>query len=370
MTKQPFFIFLVSVWILLIPTGCSESPDHGTGGGPDEPLKVTVSEIKPWREAVTRHVSGVVRPNRRAVLSTRMNGTVQSIRVNAGDRVAAGAELAHVESRDVEAALAAAEEQLTAAEAARDQAVRDADRLQRLADEDLIARQRLEHARVKQRDAGAGVEKARAEVTAQQINRSYAHIQAPFSGIVSEVLIDEGSFTGPGQPVLILEDRAVLRIDIPVSSEMAGRFASSEKLSVVNPQLPEPVSAEYVATVPALEAAAAGQIVRLCVNDPPPALQPGQVVDVLLNTAAKKKWTALPRSALIRRGQLTGALVLDQQEDEARVRLRWIRIAGGVSGDSKTLPVSQGLKRGEFVVLHPSPDLQDGQPVQPERVSP
>ncbi len=368
--SQLFFYFFV--WGLLVLAGCSESEDYDTAQGPgrEEPVKVTVSEIQVWEKGSSRHFPGVVRPGRRAVLSTRVNGTIQSIRVKAGDQVTAGDLLARVESRDLEAVIAAAEEQLKAAEAAHDQAVRDVGRLQRLYEEDLIARNRLEQARVKQLEIEANVEKVRAELDVQRINRGYAHITAPFIGMVSEVVMDEGSFTGPGQPVLVIEDRSTLRIDVPVPSKIADRLTAEEALLVVSPLLSKPLAASYVATVPALEGALAGQILRLSVKNPPPALQPGQVVDVLLKATEKKDRVALPRAALIRRGQLTGAMVLEQKKEKTFVHLRWIRTIAEEPGENDFIPVSQGLEAGERVVLNPSPDLRDGQQVRIAREFP
>ncbi|MFN2354897.1 MAG: efflux RND transporter periplasmic adaptor subunit [Desulfopila sp.] len=362
-----FFHFLV--WSLLVLTGCSESEKNDTAQKPplEEPMEVTVSEIQPWQKGSIRHFPGVVRPGRRAVLSTRVNGTIRSIRVQAGDQVTAGDLLARVESRDLEAVIAAAQEQLKAAEAAHDQAMRDVGRLQRLYQEDLIARNRLERARVKQQEIAANVEKIRAELDVQRINRGYAHITAPFIGMVSEVVMDEGSFTGPGQPVLVLEDRSTLRIDVPVPAKVADRLAPEEELFVVSPLLSEPLAASYVAIVPALEGALAGQILRLSVKTPPPALLPGQVVDVLLKRTAKKESMALPEAALVRRGQLTGAMVLAQEKGKSFVHLRWIRTVAGEPGENDFIPVSQGLKAGELVVLNPSPDLREGQQVRPVR---
>ncbi len=362
-----FFHFLV--WSMLVLTGCSESEDNDTVRGlvPEELVKVTVAEIQPWLKGSNRHFPGVVRPGRRAVLSTRVNGTIQSILVKAGDYITAGELLARIESRDLEAVIAAAKEQLKAAEAAHDLAVRNVGRFQRLYAEDLIARNRLEQARVKQRKMEANVEKVRAELNIQRINRGYAHITAPFVGMVSEVVVDEGSFTGPGQPVLVIEDRSTLRIDVPVPSKIADRLPPEEELFVVSSLLSEPLVASYVAIVPALEGALAGQIMRLSVKTPPPALQPGLVVDVLLKDTPQKESVALPRAALIRRGQLTGTMVFEQKKEKAFVHLRWIHTIAGEPGENDFIPVSQGLETGELVVLDPSPDLRDGQQVRPVR---
>lgn len=361
-----------SVGGLLMGAGCSASRDEEaaaeqTGKSP----VVDIAVIEPWQMGMRRRLPGVVLPERRAVLSSRASGTIRTVRVRAGDRVVAGDELAQVESRDLEALVVAAEEQLEAAKSARDQAVRDVDRLERLAHEDLIAHQRVEHARVRLQESEAKVEQADAMLTAQQVNRSYAQIIAPFSGVVAEVVLDEGSFTGPGQPVLILEDRSSLRIDIPVSTEMAQHLSTNQNLFVDPSNLKEPLRVAYVATIPALGDTSAGQVVRLAVEASSSGIQPGEVVEVLLETAGAKGWVALPRTALIQRGQLTGTMVAKRGHSGASLELRWIRLADGdVPEHDEIIAVAQGLEVGEWVVLDPSVDLRAGQRVQTEQVSP
>jgi RND family efflux transporter MFP subunit len=368
---KSLIVFYCSLVAVVVLTGCFESRDSDTASNPGnkEPVTVKVAEIKPWQKAVPRHFPGVVSPGRRAVLSTRVNGTIKSIKVEAGDQVEAGAVLAHIESRDVDAAITGAKAQLKAAETAAAKALRDVNRLERLYREDLIARNRLELARVKQEKSVANVEKIRAELKVQQINRNYAHIAAPFSGIVSEVVMDEGSFTGPGQPVLILEDRTALQIDVPIPSEAADQITPRDILSVIDPSMSRPLQARYVAILPAMENASAGQVLRLSLENPPETVQPGQVVDVLLHETGQKGLVALPRAALIRRGQLTGVLVVEKKQNKAFVYLHWIRLAAQNFEENDFIPVSQGLDPGEFVVLHPSSDLRDGQQIRTDRES-
>ena len=364
-------VFCCFLFAILLLAGCFESGDHNGASDPGtkEPVTVKVVEIKPWQNPFSRHFPGVVSPWRRAVLSTRTNGTITSIRVQAGDHVSAGAVLVHIESRDIEAAITGAKAQLKAAEIAADKALRDVNRLEKLYEEDLIARNRLELARVKQQKSAAKVEKIRAGLQVQQVNQSYAHISAPFAGTVSEVVMDEGSFIGPGRPVLILEDRTTLQIDVPVPAQTADQIIPQDMVSVLDPSMSQPLQAGYVAILPAMENSSAGQVLRLSLKNPPKTIQPGQVVTVLINETGQRGLVALPAAALIRRGQLTGVLVVEQKQNKYFVSLRWIRLAPQKFGENSFMPVSQGLNAGEFVVLNPSSDLQDGQQIQMDRES-
>jgi RND family efflux transporter MFP subunit len=369
--RRPFAVYCFSLLFIFL-VGCSESRDQKETNTPgqEELVRVKVAEIKPWQEGSTRRFPGLVSPGRRAVLSTRVNGTIKAIEVEAGDHVRAGMVLAHIESRDIESAIAAAKEQLKAAEAAAAQAARNVSRLEKLYEEDLIARNRLEQALVRHHRLEARVEKSRAELQVQKVNRSYADITASFNGVVSEVVMDEGSFTGPGQPIVILEDHSTLQIDVPIPSKIADRRLSQDTISVIEPLTNESLPVRYVAVIPAIKGEAVGQLLRLSLEHPPETILPGQVVTVVLNKPEDKALLALPEGALIRRGQLTGVLVLEQKQNETFVSLRWIRTVVGERGESGFIPVSQGLDAGEIVVLNPSPDLKDGQQVLPDREIP
>lgn len=336
----------------------------------EEPLQVDVAEIRPWQSPLSRQFPGVVRPGRRAFLSTRMNGTVQTIQVQAGDHVQKDQILATIESRDVQAAVRAAEEQLQAAQRAHDQAVRNVHRLERLYAEDLIARNRLEQAQVRERDLEAGVAQARSALRIQRVNLSYARITAPFAGTVGEVVVDQGAFVGPGTPILILEDRSEMHIDAPVPRVIAGRISARDSLAVDSPLLGEPIQAGFVAVIPAQGDAAVGQILRLALQNPPDALQPGQVVQVLIreSRAAEEDLVGLPQSALIRRGQLTSVLVVEEVDGGHVLRLRWISTTAPETEEQDLIPVTQGLEAGEMVVLDPSLEMRDGQRVRPREL--
>ncbi len=373
--SSPRILFLILLALLLaVPAGPAMfdrfTPQVFAAPPVEEALLVNVAEIRPWQSSLSRQYPGVVRPGRRAYLSTRMNGSVKSIQVQAGDHVQEDQLLATIESRDVQAAVRAAEEQLQAAQRAHDQALRNVRRLERLYAEDLIPRNRMEQAQVQERDLEAGVEEARSALRIQRVNLSYARIKAPFAGTVGEIVVDEGAFVGPGTPVLIIEDRSEMRVDIPVPREIAARISPDDSLAVDSPFLVKPIQARFVAVIPAQGEAAVGQMLRLSLQNPPDVLQPGQVVQVLIQESkvAEKDLVGLPQSALIRRGQLTSVLVVEKVDDEYMLRLRWITTTAPETEEQDLIPVTQGLEAGEMVVLNPSLDMRDGQRVRPREL--
>jgi RND family efflux transporter MFP subunit len=358
-------LWLISILAL---AGCSgDSPETLKKDDAQKP-EVTVAEVQVWQDDKTRALPGVVRPGKRAVISTRMSGTLKTVYVEPGDRVATGQPLASVDSREVESAINAARANVSAAETALEQAQRENERLQRLYEEDLIARVKMEKAGVRVEEFRAHLKTAQAELQSQKTNLDYTRLTAPFEGIVAETLIDAGSFVGPGQALMVLEARDSLRIDVPVSSQVAASLEPGQRVSVIAGQEAQILTARLISIIPALDEAT-GQRLRLALERDASELSPGQVVTVLvpqsdsLSAIRTNDWVALPKSALIRRGQLTGALVLEGRDDETTVHLKWIKTANPPVNDTDMIPVTEGLSPGDHVVLAPSSNLRDGQKV-------
>ena len=360
---------LVSIPLLaamLLLTGCfSEAPPSKQTAS--EIPDVQVAKVQAWQGAVSQKLPGVVRPGKRAALSTRFAGTLLSVEVEPGDRVAIGDLLARVDAREVNAAIAATRTRISATQAGVEQARLESQRLERLYAEDLIARVRMERAQVKYQELQAQLQAAESELEAQQANLSYTRLTAPFTGRVTEMPVDTGSFVGPGQPLVIMESREQLRVDVPVSSQVASRLAPGEQLSVVVGPQGKTLPASLISVVPALGEEATGQRLRLSLETAGDTLAPGQVVSVLVpdrvQNAQTSEWVGLPRAALLRRGQLTGTLVVEQTSSGSVVRLEWIKLANPPANDSELIPVTQGLAVGAKVVLNPSAKLEDGQTV-------
>jgi len=356
--------------IAMVLAGCSgESEPPAREEARTRPV-VTVAEIERWQGQDSVELPGVVRPGKRAVISTRVAGTLLTVNADPGDSAKAGDLLATVDARQITAAISAARAKTDASISALKQAELDTERLRQLYNEDLIARVRLERSEVRLQELEAQRQAARSELAAQKANLSYTRLTAPFDGQVAEVPVDTGSFVGPGQPLIVLEDRQQLRIDVPVSRQIADSLAPGQTISVVVGDDKPLLEAQLQGVIPALEEPGTGQRLRLTLAGHNDALSPGHVVSVLVPSpgeqgqSAERSWLALPRAALIRRGQLTGTLVVKQADtSNPEVHLTWVKVTTTPAMNNGAVPVTQGLKAGDQVVLAPSPDLKDGQQV-------
>ena len=357
--------------LMLLLSACGGAPDSGqqrAGPAVDlKPLEVRTVLVGQRAERSSFVAAGAVAPVRRARMGTRQAGNVEQVMVEAGDAVAASQPILRVDARDLEAALQAARLQRQAARTAWETARRNRERFQRLYDQRLIAKARLEEAELAAEDARGRLERVDAEVAGVEVNLDYATLRAPFAGVVSEVLTDVGTFVAPGPPLVVFEDRSRLEINVAIAQARVVGLAAGSTLQVDVDGLEGRLEARIQAVIPALESPGVGQVLRLIVEDPPPALKPGMIAEVRLPAArSEQSFIAVPRTAVLRRGQLDGVFVVDAGDgDQPRAHLRWIALAPPPkTTDTDEVRVLRGLEIGDRVVIGEAIDaLVDGQPI-------
>lgn len=343
--------FLAACALAVVLAACGEQ--HATSGpDADRPVEVHVATAAAVSQAGLIRVAGVVRPATRAQLSTRQAGTVEAVLVVAGERVAIGQELLRIDARDLLAARSAAASQRDAAREALAQAVRNRDRFARLYQQDLVAKVRFEEAELQAEQAAGRLEQAEAELAAVEMNLEYTRLRAPFAGVVSEIITEEGAFASPGRPLLMLEDRTRLEVEAGVQQDGIAALETGTRLSIRVHGIAEPIAGRVQALLPALGQNGAGMRLRMEIEAPPAGLMPGMIAEVLLpSPRGAAAVVSIPAEALLRRGQLSGVFVVAEDAEGAqRARLRWVTLDEAASDDA-TARVRRGLRPGEQVVV-------------------
>jgi RND family efflux transporter MFP subunit len=167
-----------------------------------------VETVKPVKATVYRWVSfpSTLVANRQVQLGARVSGHVKEVMADRGDVVKKGQLLAKVEVPELEVDLVKMQSEM-------DSAGVEYRRLKEAREKspDLVLPQSVDDAEVKFSAARAGVERCRTLL-------GFAEIRAPFDGVVTDRLADEGAFVAPGGAVLFrLSDVGVLRCRVPVT---------------------------------------------------------------------------------------------------------------------------------------------------------
>ena len=135
-------------------------------------------------------ISGVTAPDKRTTLATRSAGILGELKVEKGDRVQAG---------DVILVLDGAEKQamVDTAKALLDQRRKEADNVERLVKTGIAPTTQMDNARSALASARSQLETAQAEI-------DRLTVVAPFSGVIDQVKVEEGSWLPSGEAAAVL----------------------------------------------------------------------------------------------------------------------------------------------------------------------
>lgn len=223
---------------------------------PEYTAVASVESITEYYEAV-----GTVRPRREARIEAQVTARILEMRVRPGDRVLKGDVLVVLDSRESQSRLeqamkglltanarrSQAEQAVSAARAAFDQAASAYRRIQTFHASEAATTQDLERAESSFRQAEAGLNQAvsgleeaevgikQAEKTVEQGRIAVAHtrILAPEDGEVAKRLAEPGELAWPGKPLVVLQTRGALRLEALVREGLIGRVAPGTRFQIV-----------------------------------------------------------------------------------------------------------------------------------------
>lgn len=152
-------------------------------------------------------------------LTGQISGTLTEMGPREGVRVHKGELLARIDTRELEATIAAKEAQLAAAEAAATRATAEHDREVRLMKEGGSDASKVEEWHTAKMAAKQQVTALEREITALRVRLGYARVRAPADGVIAARLAEPGDLCQPDHPLyrLTVSHGARLRVDLPQS---------------------------------------------------------------------------------------------------------------------------------------------------------
>ncbi|MDN2567000.1 efflux RND transporter periplasmic adaptor subunit [Aquibium sp. A9E412] len=303
----------------------------------------TVGVVVPPRVAHARaiRIAGETEADKRATLVSRLAGTVESLPVEQGDAVAAGDLIVRLEAEGKQAAVDTARQLVVQREA-------EAEAAERLAASGNLPKLRLEEAR-------SALAAARSQLESAEADLERTTLEAPFSGIVDRIRVEEGAAVMQGSEIAtLLQLDPVIAVG-EVSERDLGYLAVGDAAEV------RLVSGETrTGTVRYISRAASPQTrtfrVEVAVDNPERAVPAGMTTEVTLR-ATPVEAVVLPRSVVTLSNE--GDLGVRAVDAENRVVFYPIDLVddtpqglvlGGVPADARIIVAGQDLvSEGETV---------------------
>ncbi len=184
----------------------------------EQAINVQVDTIQIERLNAEFNFSGTFEPNKETKISAESQGKINKILVDVGSFVKQGQLLIQLDNSLLKLQLQAIDVQIEGL-------VADVNRNSILAKADAIQGIQLEKS-----ELGLKSAKIQKATLLEQINKTT--IRAPFSGVVTAKLSEEGSFASPGIPLLQITDISTLKFTLNVSENDLKQFILNKNYSI------------------------------------------------------------------------------------------------------------------------------------------
>lgn len=319
-------------------------------------------------------VVGSLTPKFESAVKSEYPGVVDAVYVTEWVRVSKGTRLARLDVREpqlmvgrAEAAVEAAKANVLQSEAGGNRAEREHARILKLKEVGLVTQQNVDDAATERDAASARIGAARAQLKAvqdeyrqMQTRLAKATLVAPINGVVAERSVNVGDVTGDKVLFRIVDNR-VLYLTVTVPSKDMEPLKAGQMVTFTTGSASGKVYTGKITFInPAVSEADRSVRVVAEVSNEKDELKGGLFVKGRIETARRDNVLQVPRSSLLAWDVNNRKAELFQVK--AGIAHRKTVGTGTVSGD--LVEVTEGLEKGDVVVIRGAFNLKDGDRVQ------
>jgi RND family efflux transporter MFP subunit len=320
-----------------ITSGKSETSQPGK-----QEMPPGVRVISASKATISRglELTGSVEPYRIVQLASPAEGPILNIRVREGDRVKAGDALLSIgRKKGIDALIASLREELK----------KEDDNLRRthqLVESEALPGEQLDQAK-------AAFEKARAQlVNAEETAQDYA-ITAPWTGVVSRVIVKEGQFVAPRAVLLEMYDPASLVIRAAVPEKYAAEVTAGMRVDVRLDAYPDEIMQGRIERVyPYLDSRLRTRTIEI-VPDSRVDILPGMFARLKVLFETVSEVVVVPAEAVL--SSPTGKVVFVVEDGKAVRR----PVETGIE-EGNRVQIVTGVDSGDKVIVAGNERLKDG----------
>ncbi|MCH4183165.1 MAG: efflux RND transporter periplasmic adaptor subunit [Prevotella sp.] len=352
--KIRMLLYLILIGVL---TSCTTQPHQGEKGKP-----IQVQTYYPTRTSSKGiSISGTVSAKQTAVISTKIMGYINKIYVKQGDIIHQGQILMIINSSDLQAQETQAKALIAEASATSKDARHDYQRYQTLHEQKSVSDKELENIALQNVSAKARLQMALQKLQEVRSMLAYTHIKAPFSGVVTQKMVDEGSIATPGMPLLTIEQSGNMEITASVPESYITFLHIGDRVKINIKSIGIKIDGMISELSPSAVMTGGQYGIKISIGSKDrKRLRTGMYASIYIPN--KTRGTGMPRilikkSSVVTKDQLTGVYVADK---ESKAILHWIRL-GNTLGDQ--VEVLSGLNNNDRIIESTNKKLYNGQDI-------
>jgi len=284
--------------------------------------------------------SGTFEPNKETKISAELQGKINNILVDAGSVVSKGQTLIQLDNSLLKLQLQTIEVQIEGLE-------EDVNRYTILAKADAIQGVQLEKA-----ELGLKSAKVQRATLLEQISKTT--IKAPFNGVVTAKLSEEGAFAAPGVPLLQITDITNLKFTVNIPENELSKFKLNQSYPVVVDAYPDILLTGKATMIGSKANMGSSFPVQFTVyNTSDLKIKSGMFGKVNLKSDKLGRGIIIPASAIVGSENQPQVYILKN----GKALLQNITISNKIKNKAV---VSNGLNEGEVIVTNGFINLFDG----------
>lgn len=332
---------------------------------PQEPLDPALIVTARRTELAVEVIDvGRIEAKRRVEIQSKVAGRVAEVLVREGDRVAAGAPLLRLDSRDFARQVAREKASLDRARAALAFSELDRNRKRQGLVHGVAPRADVDLAEHAARLASIDVAASRVALATARDKLNDARITAPISGTILSRSIEPGEMVVPGiesafekRALLVLADLSKLVVQVELNQIDVARVKLGQKVTLeVDAIAGERFAAKVTEIAPASVKPPGKELevfpVEAVLERADPRIKPGMTADVRIHVSARPSVIALPIEAVRRDGAqafVTRVVAGPRGDEKERAG-----VTLGAKND-RFVEIASGLGEGDRVLVDPAP---------------
>jgi RND family efflux transporter MFP subunit len=307
------------------------------------------------------HLDARLEAINQSTISAQTSGIVEALNFDINDQVSAGQTLIIINDSQQKAGLSQAEANLAQAEAMNEDAQVLLTRNRSLYKKNTLSKGELDSSIARAKSAAAAVLAAKASVVQAKEQLSYTKVIAPYSGVVSQRMIELGELVSPGQPLMTGFSAQPLRATTSIPQHLASQLSvdgDTTRISIKSQGQLFPIDSYTVFPYADSRYSSVQARIDLApfeVNKDSSGLIPGAWVEVALpvSPADNKKVVTVPKTAVIQQGEVASIYIIDPNTQA--LKLRYVRLGGSVKLEKSAIDqveVLSGINAGDRVVVN------------------
>jgi len=318
---------------------------------PPEAVTTVVAQQEKWPAALS--AIGTVAAVQGVTVSADLPGIVDHISFESGAAVQQGDLLVQLDTRQEQAQLAQHQAQLAVAEAARELARLNFERLDGLVSEGAITRAEYDKAVAEQKQTVAEQKQTEAQIEEIRATIARKTIRAPFAGVLGLRQVNVGQYLTSGNAVVPLQSLDPIYVNFGVPQQDASQIGVGHTVRITTDDVAAVTFTGRVTAINSVVDEATRNVqIQATLTNPKGKLRPGMFVQTEVHVGANRSIVTLPASAISYAPYGYSVFVVEDikaanGQTYRGVRQQFVKL-GPARGDQ--IAVVSGVKTGEEIV--------------------